>query len=153
MNKRTVILKGDPVYNENGVATATVKPGYLVKGVSFIAPQTATVVPMPKAFAVEREEFGTGIDNARQGSGTISAFYASGDVVKVAVCGPGDVVTAYLASGESVSEDAVLASDGAGLLNAISVYSSGVGDDYPIARALETIAAPSGAVLIKVEIL
>lgn len=147
--KRSVILQGDPNFNEKGKAQATVKPGYLVKGVSFIAHQTAdaSAVKIPAAFAVERDELGAGIDDSRQGSGTISAFYASGDTVKVAVCGPGDIVTAFIASGETVNEDSVLSSAGDGTLE---VQDS---TDYVIGRALETLGTVAVVTACKVQII
>lgn len=152
-NKRTVVLRGEPEYNEAGTASEAIRPGYLVKGVTTIALQTATVVPMPKAFACERSELGTGIDNTYQSPDVASAYYASGDRVKVAVCDAGDQVTAFIASGENVSEDTVLASNGDGTLSVLSAYSSGVGPDYPIARSLETLGAAHGVVACRVEIL
>ena len=160
--KRSVILRGEPEYNEKGIAQGVIKPGYLVKGYSYLAAQTADgAAAIPKVFACEREEMGAGFDDTylTTGSGTISAYYASGDVVKVAACHAGMQVTAYLASGESVAEDAVLTSAGDGTLEAIGVYSSGTGPDFPIARALETvdaaqlIAGTGGARAIRVEVM
>lgn len=128
-NKRKIILRGDPEVNEYGVASATVKPGYLVKGVSVIAHQTSTT-KVPRAVALERDELGTGIDNTYQGSGTISAYYASGDTVKVAVFDSGDEATVFLASG-NYSEDDLLESAGDGTLQE--------GATNPIARCLENL--------------
>ncbi len=144
--KRSVVLKGDPVYNEDGVAVTTLRPGWLVKGVSYIDVAADGDTPMPRAFVVEREELGQGLDNARQGSGTISAYYASGDTVKVAVCGPGDVVTAFIASGETVNEDTLLTSNGDGLLEAYSA------SDYVIGRSLDNLGTVAVATACRVEI-
>lgn len=151
--KRSVVLRGCPTVNEEGVANAAIRPGYLVKGVGTIALQTATVVPMPKAFALERDELGTGLDNTYQSADVATAYYASGDKVKVGVFKAGDRVTAFVASGENVSEDSILASNGDGTLSVLSAYSSGTGPDYPIARALETLGAAHDVVACKVEIL
>ena len=128
-NKRKVILKGSPIINEDGVASATVKPGYLVKGVSTIAHQTSTT-KVPKAVALERDELGQGIDNTYQGSGTSSAYYASGDRVKVAVFKSGEEATVFLASG-NYTEDDLLESAGDGTL--------AEGSTNPIARMKETL--------------
>lgn len=130
-NKRTIVQRGCPQYNEEGVASAEIKPGYLVKGVSTIALQTANGTKVPATFAVEKGEFGQGIDNSRQASGTDSAFYASGDRVRVAAFKPGDRVLAFVASGEDISEDELLVSAGDGTLAALA------GSEIAVARALE----------------
>lgn len=132
--KRSVILRGDPEINEYGVASATVKPGYLVKGVSSVAHQTANGVVCVKALALERDELGQGIDNSKQGSGTSSAFYASGDTVKVAVFDSGDEATAFVASGAgTISEDTLLSSAGDGTFKVEATESDA------IARSMETV--------------
>lgn len=144
--KRSVILKGRPIVNEDGATATTIKPGYLVKGVSTIAVQSATgATVVPKAFALERDELGTGIDNAHQGSGTISAFYASGDQVKVGVFKSGDEITAFVASGVVVAEDTLLQSNGDGTLVG--------GSGYSIARAKEALTTTSSVRACRVEIL
>lgn len=143
--KRSVILKGCPEINEEGVASATVKPGYLVKGVSSIAHQTATTGFFANAVALERDEFGTGIDNTYQGSGTISAYYASGDTVKVAVFDAGDEATMYVASGQNITEDDLLQSAGDGTL--------AEGSTRPIVRAKETLGLVTVLTALRVEFL
>jgi hypothetical protein len=142
-NKRKVILKGEPIINEDGVASATVKPGYLVKGVSTIAHQTSTTTKL-KAVALERDELGQGIDNTYQGSGTASAYYASGDVVKVAVFKSGEEATVFLASG-NYSEDDLLESAGDGTLQE--------GSTTPIARMKETLGLLTTGGAARVEFL
>lgn len=142
--KRSVILKGSPTINEDGAASATVKPGYLVKGVSTIAHQSSTG-NVPKAFALERDELGAGIDNSLQGSGTPSAYYASGDTVKVGVFYAGCEVTAFVASGQNITEDDLLESAGDGTL--------AEGSTNPIARAKETLGAVTEVTAVRVEIL
>jgi hypothetical protein len=141
--KRSVILKGSPEVNEDGVASATVKPGYLVKGVSTVAHQTSTT-KVPKAFALERDELGQGIDNSKQGSGTGSAFYASGDKVKVGVFYAGCEVTAFVASG-NYTEDDLLESAGDGTLVE--------GSTNPIARIKESLGSVVAVTAARVEIL
>jgi hypothetical protein len=141
--KRSVILKGCPTVSEEGVASATVKPGYLVKGVSSVAHQTSTT-KVPKAFALERDELGAGIDNTYQGSGTGTAFYASGDRVKVGVFAAGDEVTAFLASGNYVEDD-LLESAGDGTLQE--------GSTNPIARVMENLGQSAAVRACRVQIL
>lgn len=145
-NKRKVILKGDePIINEDGVATETIKPGYFVKGVSYISLQTGTTGSIPKAIALERDELGTGIDNTYQEPGAGSAFYASGDKVKVAVLYSGCEFTGFIASGENISEDDLLECDGAGALKE--------GSTKPIARAKETLGVVTAATACRCEAL
>jgi hypothetical protein len=131
--KRKIVVKGEPVYNEDGVASAEIKPGYLVAGHASLAHNTAQGADIPRQFAVEREELGRGIDNTRQGLGTGSAYYASGDVVKVAVCYPGCEVTAFVNSGVQVADGDLLTAANDGTLEAVG------GGDFPIAQALEAI--------------
>lgn len=145
-NKRTIILQGTPVINEDGVATEQIKPGYLVKGVSSVAKQTGvTTAAVPVAVALERDEFGAGIDNTYQGDGTISAFYASGDRVKYATLYPGCVFVGYIPSGQNISEDDKLQSNGAGLFIE--------GTDNPIVRAMETVGAVTVETAVKLQVI
>ena len=143
-NKRTVILRGCPEINEEGVAASTVKPGYLVKGVSSIEHQTGTGW-VPKAVALERDEMGTGIDNSLQTTGTISAYYAADDVVKVAVFDSGDEATMFIKSGEAIAEDDYLESAGDGTLKE--------GSTNPIARAMETLGTVTSVTACRVQFL
>lgn len=142
--KRSVVLKGSPIVNEDGAASATVKPGYLVKGVSTIAHQTSTT-KVPKALALERDEFGAGIDDAHRGSGTPSAFYASGDTVKVGVFHAGQEATGFVASGQNIAEDDLLESAGDGTF--------AEGSTNPIARAKETLGAVTAVTALRLEFL
>lgn len=145
-NKRSILQRGTPVVNEEGVASESIKPGYLVKGVSTIAKQTATTTGKPPAaFALERDELGRGIDDTYQGSGTDAAAYASGDRVKVGVFKAGERVLAYVASGQNITEDDQLESAGNGTL--------AEGTTKPIARALETLGAVTAETALVVEIL
>lgn len=134
-NKRAVILKGTPTFNEEGIAGAAVKPGYLVKGVGTILHHATAGGNVQRAVACEREEFGAGIDNTYQGSGTVSAFYASGDVVKVGVLYPGCQATMFLASGYVVAADGVLQSHGDGTLRPTEASQT------TLFRAIDAVAA------------
>lgn len=142
--KRSVILRGDPEVNEYGVASAQVKPGYLVKGVSSIAVQTG-VHKVPRALALERDELGAGIDNVRQGSGTGTAFYASGDTVKVAVFDSGDEATVFVASGQNITEDDYLGSAGDG------TFAETATEADKIARAMETLGAVTTVTALRIQ--
>lgn len=145
-NKRTIILQGTPIINEDGVASEAIKPGYLVKGVSTIAKQTgATTAAVPVTVALERDEFGAGIDDTYRGSGTIAAAYASGDVVKVAALYPGCVFVGYIPSGQNIVEDDKLQSNGGGLFIE--------GTDNPIVRAMETVGAVTVETAVKLQVI
>lgn len=141
-NKRTIVLRGCPEVNEYGKATEQVKPGYLVKGVTSIAKQTSTGW-VPRALALERSELGTGIDNAHQGQSTVSAYYASGDQVKVGVFDSGDEATVFVASGQNITEDDYLESAGDGTFKE--------GTTNPVARALETLGAVTVETALRVQ--
>ncbi len=144
MNKRSVILKADsPTISEEGVATETIKPGYLVKGVSSVSKQTGTTGSLPRAVALERDELGQGIDNTHQGSGTATAFYASGDRVKVCAFAPGDEAIGFVASGQNIVEDDLLQSAGDG------TYAEG--STKPIARAMESVGAVTVETAIRIQ--
>lgn len=131
MNKRSIVLNGSPIVQEQGVASEAIKPGYLVKGISTIALQTGTTGSVPKAVALEKDEFGQGIDDTYRGSGTGAAAYASGDRVKVGVFKSGERALGYVASGQNITEDDLLQSAGDG------TYAEG--STKPIARACETL--------------
>jgi len=132
--KRVITLKGDPLINEDGVATAAIKPGYLVDGVLSVAPHASAGAACPRTFALERSELGAGIDNTYQVLGTVSSDYAIGDTVKIGSFKQGERVLAWIASGQNITINARLESAGDGTLK---VYSSGV----IIGRALESVNA------------
>lgn len=147
--KRSVILRGQPIVNETGLANASIKPGYLVKGVTTIALHSTAGGNTPRTFALERDELGTGIDDTYTGpqnTGVGLAAYASGDTVKVGACHQGMQVTAWIGSGSNVAADDQLESAGDGTLRKLA---SGT----PLARALEaaTVAALTAPITIRVE--
>lgn len=142
--KRSIVLKGCPIVNEDGKATEAIKPGYLVKGVTSIAKQTSTT-KVPKALALERDELGRGIDDTHKGSGTDAAAYAINDRVKVAVFAAGMEATVYVGSGANIVEDDLLESAGTGLFVE--------GSTNPIARAKETIGVVAVETALRVEFL
>lgn len=116
-NKRSVIVRGTPEYDEEGVASAQVKPGYFVNGITSIAHSAeAAGTDIPRRVAVERDELGTGIDDTYKSATTPTAFYASGDTVKVASLRRGDVITAFIASGYGVAVNDRVMSHGDGTL-------------------------------------
>lgn len=142
--KRKVVLRGHPVQNEDGVANATIYPGYLVKGVSTVAPHSTAGGAAAVAIAVEKNEFGTGIDATYVGTGVGDYFYASGEVVKVGVFSGGQRFVGLLNSGQVIAEDGFLESAGDGTFRA---YGSGV----ILARALEAVTATVARTKIRLE--
>lgn len=143
--KRSIVLRGTPIFEEYGVATETIKPGYLVKGVSFKSKQTSSH-KVAVALATERDEFGVGIDDKYRGSGTIAAAYASGDVVKVATFGAGMEATVLIPSGQTVNEDTYLTSTGDGTFSATTTVA-----DF-MARSLENIGTVSVETAVRVQV-
>lgn len=147
-NKRAVILRGQPEINEDGVASAAVKPGYLVAGYASIAHQSVAGANVPRAIALERDELGTGIDNTYQSATTLTAFYASGDTVKVAVGKPGDRFTMFLASGYGVAANGQLQSHTDGSLRPVEASQT------PLFRLVQaTVVGSAAVVAIAVEVM
>lgn len=145
MNKRSIIVRGCPHISEEGVAASEVRPGFLVKQpASGVAHQTATSI-VPKALAIERDELGRGIDNTYQAA--TSAYYVSGDQVKVATFASGDRAVGYVASGENIQQDELLESAGDGTFKAATVATAA------IARSTEEVGAVTELTAIVVEFL
>lgn len=120
-DSRVIVLQGNPILNENGVASEAITPGMLVQGVTSIAKHSSAGGAAARTFALERDEMGSDIDTD----------YAIGDVVKIASCSPGDVVNALIVSG-AISAGAFVESNGNGYLKA---YGSGI----RIGRVLESV--------------
>ena len=149
--KRVVLLRGGDrtIQNETGVAGGTIKPGYLVDGVSTVAAHASAGAACPRTIALERDELGRGIDTTYQTdpSNNVSD-YAVGDVVKVAACHHGVQFTGWIASGQNIAENDRMESAGDGTFKK---NSSGV----ILARSLETLDARNlvGPVKIKLEVM
>ncbi len=143
--KRNVIMRGTPEVNEYGVAQEAIKPGYLVKGVSSVSRQDAAGTKVPVALALERREFGAGIDDTYQGFDTPSAFYASGDQIRVAVLDAGDEALVFVASGSTVNEDTLLGASNANPGRFIT------GATVPLVRSLENLGAIVVETAVKVQ--
>jgi hypothetical protein len=132
--KRVITLLGYPHINEDGVASAIIKPGYLVDGVLSVAPHAAAAGACPRTFALERSEMGAGIDNSLRGANTISSEYSIGDTVKIGSFKPGERVLGWIASGQVITINDRLESAGNGTLRK---YAAGV----ILGRALESVTA------------
>ena len=129
MARRVIILRGDPIINEDEVALEAITPGHLIEltttGVQKNTDDAANVAPQ---FALERDEVGRDIDTA----------YAAGDVVKAATFAKGQRVYAFLASGQNVTKGAYLSGNTAGELTS----TGSLRRCCPRTRALER-SAPS----------
>lgn len=110
---RTIVLQGCPIINEDGNCSEEIRPGHLVSGVSTIVKHASAGGITPVAIALEREELGSGIDNTYQSSAA-SAYYASGDTVKVGVFAPGMRFQSLIDSGVNVVEGDLMESAGNG---------------------------------------
>lgn len=126
-----IILRGEPIIDEQDEAGVAITPGELIEidpTTEKLQQQSTAGGPAEALFALERDELGSGIDTA----------YAIGDRVKLARCAPGDGVLAFIPSGQNITKGSLLEPAGSGNLR---VLASGT----PIARA----AADSGAVTVR----
>lgn len=139
MAKRVIKLLGEPIQNEDSKAAEAITPGHLVDfdGSGNLIKHANAGGFVSKAFALERQELGKGIDDA----------YAIGDYVKVGVFPPGTRVNAIIASGQNISKGNYLESAGDGTLR---ILNSG----ERIGRAVESVnnSAGPGTARIAVEI-
>lgn len=122
-------------------AVETITPGMLVElhnnaGTLAWGVHDSANEPAARAVALDFKELNHGIDTD----------YAANDQVKVGYFYPGDRFYGLLASGQNVTQGALLQSDGAGRLKA---YSTGPGGFV----AASTVNASSGAARIYVEVL
>lgn len=125
MAKKTILLLGQPIYNEDGAAAEAITPGMLVAGITSLTKYATAGGAAACAFALERDELGKGIDDD----------YAIGDTVKVGVFGKGSHVYALIPSGQNIAADQRLEAGATpGMLRA---FGSGV----IIGRALEAVNA------------
>lgn len=140
MAKHTIAIKGDCIRKE-AEASGAITPGMLVQfgGAKDLQAHANAAAAARKAFALENDLYGKGIDDA----------YASGQMVQYGVFCPGSEVYALLAAGENASKGSKLVSAGNG---ALAVLGSGEGDGL-VAWALEAVNnTGSTAVRISVEV-
>jgi len=142
MARTVIILKGDPIINEEATATEAIIPGHLTEYTSAGTLQKNTQVANQSVMvALERDELGKDIDQA----------YAALDVVKHAVLKPGDRFYGWLASGHNVALGDYLAPQTGGLMGKTSVSTT-----LRIAQALEAVntsgSAPVAGTRIRVQV-
>lgn len=132
MAKRVIaLLGGPPIVNEESIAQETILAGHLLELTSggAVKKNTAAAANVARAFALERDELGTGIETA----------YASGDTVKVGVFHAGQRVYAFIASGQNIARGAYVTTDNAGRVTA-----TGVTAPLRIGRATESVNNSAG---------
>jgi hypothetical protein len=140
MAKRVIVLRGDPIVNEEEPATEAITPGHFIELTSTgWRKNTANAANIAPIVALEREEFGKEIGDA----------YATNDYVKAAALAPGMRVYAFIPSGQNIAKGAYLTGDAAGRLS-----SSGVAAGIRTAQALEAVnnSAGPGDARIRVQI-
>lgn len=160
LTPNTITLKGDPQGRE-GLATVAVKPGHLLalgaRTAAAVAAQDSHILSCKPhdvaagiasaAFAREPDIFG----------GSIDSTYAIGDTVLYSEFRKGDMVYAWLATGNSVTAGVTFlesAGDGTLRITTKAVTSATTAAATPVARAMETINNASGSPQrIKVEVL
>lgn len=150
---QNIVLKGDPLRKE-ALSSAVVTPGDLIEfdGSGAVQRHANAGQNAAPRFAVEEDFMGDEItDN-----------YASGDRVQFVVARNGDEIYALLASGQNVTQGALLESAGNGALRAATVPSGNaqVYTNAIVAAALEDVDNSGGdasgphnnATRIKVEV-
>jgi len=137
-NKRVIVLRGEPIINEDGVASATIKPGHLVDGVTSVAPHAVAGGLCQRTFALERDEMGAGVDDSHKSVYAPAANYAVGDTVKIGSFAPGMRVNVRCAAGVNIVAGDKLESAGDGTLRK---FTTGV----ILARSLESSGGALGA--------
>lgn len=153
---KTILLGGDPIGREAPAANGPITPGMLVLLLSAgtVRPHNVAGAQGARFFAREMELVGNSIDDD----------YENGDRVLYWASKPGDRFYAFLADGENVAVGAMLESDGAGALQALTagvVTDDGEGVVSAVTfpgnvacRALEAVDNSEGgaAARIKVEV-
>ena len=144
---KKIILKGDPLYKERPLkaldiyGVGGVTPGMLLASVAgeYTPHATAAGTNVSPIFAVEAP--------FREGSDIDDDYDQDGETVLAAYCRHGDEVYALLEVGANVAQEALLESNGAGSLQAVT---SGTA----VVRALEAVnnSAGSAPARIKVEV-
>lgn len=138
LNPNTVFLGGDRVQVNDLAASESITPGMLVDrfnnaGVIRWRKQATASIACAPAFAVDHPMANKGVDDV----------YAANDLVEVAICQPGSVVWAFIASGQNIVAGNKLEAAGDGTLK---IFGSGV----VLASALEN--KPSVTVLTRIRV-
>lgn len=137
-NHNRIVLKAIGRADE-GNAAAAITPGHLLalNSAGAYVPHNSAGAQPERLFAVENALAGKGINDA----------YASGDRIQIHVAAPGDEVSAWLTTSQTVVVGDQLASAGNGSLRK---KNSG---DFPVAIAIEAVTTTTSAARIRVRVL
>lgn len=119
--------------HEEAVAAGAITPGMLLKASSTLDdanPPKSKVVAHDVAGGYAEAMFA--VEDALQGR-TIADAYSSGELVQIVMAEKGDVVLAWLNSGENVAAGDFLVSNGDGMLQKLA------GSELPVAVSLQTM--------------
>jgi len=139
---KKIVVKGEElcIHGESKLdAGVDITPGML------IAPASATEVAPEgnAASATPQRMFADETNQVLQGLTIDDAYDTDGEVVSWVIAPRGAFIYAWLAAGENVAYDAVLESDGAGALQALTT-----GD--AVARAREAVNNGAGGVAVRI---
>lgn len=134
-NERVIVLRGEPVVDEQVAAASAITPGHLIEfdASGDFQPHATAAGSAATWFALERDEAGNEID----------VDYAAGDRVKAGFFAQGHRVNALVASGQDLAAGDELESAGDGTLTA--------GTTNPVARSAETVN--TGAAVARVAVI
>lgn len=135
---KTIVIKGGFIRKE-GVAGSAVTPGHLIEGFATIDPHSVAGGNARKAFALENDLVGDGIEDA----------YDAGDTVLYGVFDRGAEVQALLAYGETTLEGSPLESAGDGTLQ---VHASEGPVDAIVAYAKVALANTAGGAAARITV-
>jgi hypothetical protein len=137
MASKSIVLRGEPIVDEQQAASTAITPGHLIeKNNGQWRPHATAAGAGAAIFALERDELGNDIDTA----------YASGDYVKAAYPAKGDRINALIASGQDLHDGDQLESAGDGTLRALS-------GTNPVARSAEDSGAVTALTRHKVYVI
>jgi hypothetical protein len=141
MARNTVVLAGD-FLRKQGQASEAITPGHLVEfgGAKELRKHATAGGPARKAFALENDLVGKGIDDA----------YAVGDLVQYGVFQPGSEVYALLGASQTIAKGDMLVSNGDGALRKLTTE---VQQDSLVGWALEAVTTGAAETKrIKIEV-
>lgn len=140
MAAKTVALLGGFIRKE-GEASGAITPGHLVEfgGANDLQVHSTAAGPARKAFALENDLIGAGIDDA----------YASGTTVQYGVFERGAEVSAILATSQTIAKGDKLVSNGNGQ---VKEYGTEVEQDSIVGWAMEAVTTTSAAKRLTIEV-
>ena len=140
MSAKTIALKGGFIRKE-GQASAAITPGHLVEfgGSHDLQVHSTAAGPARKAFALENDLIGDGVDTA----------YAAHQVVQYGVFERGAEVSAILATSQTIAKGDKLVSNGNGQLKE---YGTEVEQDSIVGWAMEAVTTTSAVARLTIEV-